>query len=222
MSSWPTTLPRPVREAFEVPDVRCDVDDSVRRDGTGRGWVQVHSGQALRDGWVAAVSSAGGRVEVAWWRVEQWQSQLARAATVAVPEATAPAPTPGIEVPLDVLLGAGEALRTSRGDLLDELAGRAVGVARTPAGELDAGELRTQLERLHNGVHGRLLATVTGRAGPGRGCAGWLSWLLFADGWRELTPVRVDGRPSVRVDRVEPQDLGGQVARLVSVVRGRR
>jgi hypothetical protein len=171
---------------------------------------------------VAAVSSAGGRVEVGWWAVAQWRSQLARAATVAVPSARTPPPSAGIEVPLDVLLGAGEALRTNRADVLEELAGRAVGAARDPVGTLGAGEVRRELERLHRGVVGRLLTTVAARGGQKRASVGWVSWLLFADGWRELTPVRVDGRPSVRLDRVEPRDLGGRVARIISVVRGRR
>ena len=72
---------------------------------------------------------------------------------------------------------------------------------------------------------GRLLATVVAarESSSGLGArAGWVSWLLFADGWRALTPTRVAGRPSVRVDAVEPSRLGAEVARLVSVVRGRR
>jgi hypothetical protein len=105
--------------------------------------------------------------------------------------------------------------------VLDELARRAVGVARTSASELDAGEVRTQLVRLHRGVLGRLLATVAaGQAGAGVR-VGWVSWLLFGDGWRALTPTRVNGRPSVRLDPVGPPGLGPEVARLVSVVRGR-
>lgn len=213
------TLPRQVREALESPEVTCDVDVSVRRGDTRRGWVQVHSGQALRGGVVAAVSSAGGSAEIAWWRVEDWQTQLTRAATVVVPEARTPPPAPGFEVPLDVLLGAGEALRTNRGDVLEELVGRAVGVARTSTSQLDAGEVRTQLVRLHHGVLGRLLATVAARDGSASR-VGWVSWLLFPDGWRALTPTRVRGRPSVRVDPVGPPGLGAEVARLVSVVRG--
>jgi hypothetical protein len=215
-------LPRLVREALTDPEVTCDVDVSVRREGTRRGWVQVHSGQALRAGVVAAVTSAGRDVEVAWWGADQWRSQLARAVSVSVPAATAPPPTPGVEVPLEVLLGAGEALRTNRADVLDELVGRAVGVARGPAGMLDAGEVRTQLVRLHRGVLGRLLATVAGRDRGSHVRAGWVSWVLFADGWRALTPVRVDGRPSIRVDPVGPPRLGTEVARLVGVVRGRQ
>jgi hypothetical protein len=84
----------------------------------------------------------------------------------------------------------------------------------------DPGELRERLVRLHTAVAGRLLATVAAREG-GRARAGWVSWLLYADGWRELVPARVDGRPVVRVEPVTPLDLGARVAALVTAVRGR-
>jgi hypothetical protein len=77
-------------------------------------------------------------------------------------------------VPLDVLLGAGEALRSHRPDVLDELVRRA-----TPD---DPATLREQLARLHTAVVGRLLAVVAVR-GSGPRAAGWVSWLLFGDGW---------------------------------------
>jgi hypothetical protein len=218
--SLAAALPRQVREAFDCPEVTCEVGVSVRRPGTGRGWVQVHSRQALRGDVVAAVSSAGGPAQVSWWRTDDWHAQLTRAASVPVPEATARPPSPGVEVPLDVLLAVGEALRTHRGEVLDELVGRAVGVARIAARELDPGEVRTELVRLHRGTLGRLLATVAARDGQAHTRVGWVSWLLFADGWRALRPTRVQGRPSVRADPVEPSRLGPEVARLVAVVRG--
>jgi hypothetical protein len=51
--------------------------------------------------------------------------------------------------------------------------------------------------------------------------AGWVSWLLFGDGWRSLTPLRRDGRPVVLLAPAEPLDLGRQVAALVTLVGGR-
>ena len=207
------SLPVAVRQVLDSPEVTCDIDVSVLRQDTRRGWVQLHSGQALRGGIVAAVSSAGGRVEVAWWGIDEWQAQLARAATVPVPDAIEPSPPLALEVPLDVLLASGEAIRTHRPEVLDELVRRAAG---------DPARVRDQVVSLHTAVVGRLLAVVAARDEAGsRGRVGWVSWVLFADGWRSLTPTRVDGRPSVRVDPVEPSGLGSQVARLVSVVRGR-
>ncbi len=114
-------LPHAVREVLRSPEVTCDVAVSVRRQGSHRGWLQLHSGQALRGDTVAAVSSAGGRVEVAWWGVDDWHTQLTRAATVPVPDAAEPPPPPEVEVPLDVLLATGEAIRTHRTEVLDEL-----------------------------------------------------------------------------------------------------
>jgi hypothetical protein len=173
-----------------TPEVTCVVDLSVRRRESPGGWVQVRSSQAMRGGWVTAVTSAGSRAEVACWAVDEWAPRLARFATVPVPEAPVPR-EPEVEVPLQLLL--------------------------------DPAALREQLVRLHTDVVGRLLAVVASRerSSSHQGRAGWVSWLLFADGWRALTPTRAAGRPSVRVEAVLPSRLGAEVARLVSVVRGR-
>ena len=116
-------------------------------------------------------------------------------------------------MPLDVLLGAGEALRTHRPDVLDELVRRAARTTRAT--------LREQLVRLHTAVVGRLLAVVAaGDTDHGR--AGWVSWLLFADGWRALTPVRRHGGPGRPAHAHQAPDLGPQVAAQVARVRGAR
>jgi hypothetical protein len=193
-----------------VAGVTCVVDVSVRRDASSTGWVQVHSSQALRGGLVAAVTRAGDRAEAAVWPVEAWASRLAELADVPVPDAPHP-PDREMEVPFDVLLGAGEALRTHRPDVLDELVRRAA--------QPDPARLRDQLVRLHTAVVGRLLAVVAAE-GDGAARAGWVSWLLFGDGWRSLTPVRRDGRPLVLLTSVRPVDLGPQVAAQVALVRG--
>ena len=205
-------LPDAVREVLDSPEVTCDIEVSVRRRGSHGGWLQLHSGQALRGDTVAAVSSAGGRVEVAWWGVDEWHAQLTRAATVPVPEAAEPPPPPEFEVPLDVLLASGEAIRTHGPEVLDELVRR--------SGCDDPALARDLLVRLHTAVVGRLLATVAARDGNARR-VGWVSWVLFSDGWRTLSPTRVDGRPSARIVPVQPSGLAPQVARLASVVRGR-
>ncbi len=194
------------------PEVTCVVDVSVRRGERHPGWVQVHSSQALRGDLVAAVTTAGARTEAALWPVDAWAARLSRIADVPVPVAPPP-PQREVEVPLDVLLGAGEALRTHRPDVLDELVRRA-----TPD---DPATLREQLVCLHTAVVGRLFAVVAA-AEAGRAKAGWVSWLLFGDGWRALTPVRRNGRPVVELSPVRPADLGAQVAAQVALVRGTR
>ena len=195
------------------PEVTCVVDVSVRRGERHPGWVQVHSSQALRGDLVAAVTTAGARAEAALWPVDEWAARLSRIADVPVPVAPPP-PDREVEVPLDVLLGAGEALRTHRPDVLDELVRRA-----TPD---DPATLREQLVRLHTAVVGRLLAVVAAADARRTARAGWVSWLLFGDGWRSLTPVRRDGRPVVVLSPVRPADLGAQVAAQVALVRGAR
>jgi hypothetical protein len=55
---------------------------------------------------------------------------------------------------------------------------------------------------------GRLTATVATRV-DATARVGWVSWVLAADGWCSPEPVT-------------PMDLGAEVARLVSLVRGRR
>ena len=194
------------------PVVTCVVDVTVRRGARHPGWVQVHSRQALRGDLVAAVTTTGARAEAALWPVDEWAARLSRIADVPVPAAPPP-PDREVEVPLHVLLGTGEALRTHRPDVLDELVRRAT--PNHPA------TLREQLVRLHTAVVGRLLvvvATKDARAAK----AGWVSWLLFGDGWRSLTPVRRDGGPVVVLSPVRPVDLGSQVAAQVALVKGAR
>ena len=197
---------------MRAPEVTCVVDVSVRRGERHAGWLQVHSSQALRGDLVAAVTTAGDRVEAALWPADEWAARLSRIADVPVPAAPPP-PDREVAVPLDVLLGAGEALRTHRPDVLDELVRR--------ASTDNTATLREQLVRLHSAVVGRLLAVVAG-GDADQARAGWVSWLLFGDGWRSVTPVRRDGRPVVALSPVRPADLGPQVAAQVALVRGAR
>ena len=61
---------------------------------------------------------------------------------------------------------------------------------------------------------GRLRVTVAGRRG-----VGWVSWVLFADGWRELTPYADHGVPMVRLRSVPPGRLGERVVGLAAGAR---
>ncbi len=203
----------PLLRPLHSPEVACDVDVTVARPDGRPGRARLRCRHGLRGDRVASTAWAGGEVEVAAYAVEHWQTELARAATVpSPPDAPAP-PDERIDVPLEVLLGAGEAVRSGRGDILDELVRR--GAAAHPA------DLRDQLVRLHSAAVGRLLATVATRE-SGTPRVGWVSWLLFADGWRSLTPVRRAGRPVVHLAPATPMDLGAQLGALVTLVRGRR
>ena len=202
----------PHLEPLRSPQVACDVDVTVARPDGTPGWARLRCRHGLRGDRVASTAWAGGDVEVAAYAVADWQTELARAATVPAPPDAPPPPDDRLDVPLDVLLGAGDAVRSGRRDVLDEL------VRRADAEHPDA--VRDQLVRLHTASTGRLLATVATRD-SGRPRVGWVSWLLFADGWRSLTPVRLEGRPTVRLAPATPLDLGAQVAALVTLVRGR-
>ncbi len=199
---------RPLRAA----EVSCDVDVTVARPDGGPGWATLQCRHGLLGDRVASTAWAGGDVEVAAYAVEHWQAELSRVVTVPVPPAAPPPPDDRFEVPLDVLLGAGEAMRTNRPDILDELVRRAASD--------DPARLRERLVRLNLALVGRLVATVAHRSG-GTSRVGWVSWLLFGDGWRSLTPSRCDGQPAVEVERVTPLDLGVHVAALATRVRGR-
>jgi hypothetical protein len=203
----------PRLEPLRSPDVVVEVDLTAARPDGRPGWARLRCRHALLGDRVASTAWAGGRVELAAYGVEHWQTELARAATVPAPAGAPEPPGACADVPLDVLLGAGEAIRAGRPDILDELVRR--------SGTADPAGLRAQLVRLHTAVAGRLLATGAARDG-GSSRAGWTSWLLFGDGWRSLTPVRRAGRPVVRLVPAMPLRLGEEVASLVTLVRGRR
>jgi hypothetical protein len=203
----------PRLEPLRKPEVVVEVEVTAARPDGRPGWARLRCRHALRGDRVASTAWAGGRVELAAFGVEHWQTELARAATVPSTTGATEPPDEWAEVPLDVLLGAGEAIRTGRPDVLDELVRR--------AGSTDPAGLRAQLVRLHTSVAGRLLATVARRSG-GTARAGWTSWLLLGDQWRTLTPARHDGRPVVRLVPATPRRLGAEVASLVTLVQGRR
>lgn len=190
-------------ELLHAPEVLVDVDLAVRR---GSSYVQLRSWQRWRDGRVAAVSTAGGEVELAWFDDDLWQAELARAVEVTVPRRPVPPPDDDLRLPLDLLLGTGAALRQHRSHLFVELS------ART---DVDAEQVR----RLHAANLGRMRAVVSGAGRSGVRKAGVVSWALFADGWRALTPYVADGVALVDVHRVAPTHLAVEVAALVTQVR---
>jgi hypothetical protein len=202
----------PRLEPLRAPDVVVEVDVTAARPDGRPGWARLSCRHALLGDRVASTAWAGGRVELAAYGVEHWQTELARAATVPAPVDAPEPPAEWAEVPLDVLLAAGEAIRAGRPDVLDEVVRR--------SGTTDPAGLRARLGRLHTAVAGRLLATVAARDG-GTSRAGWTSWLLFGDGWRSLTPLRREGRPVVRLVPATPLRLGAEVAALVTLVRER-
>ncbi len=203
----------PLLEPLRAPEIVCDVEVTAPRPDGEPGRARLRCRHGLRGDRVASTAWAGGAVEVAAYGAEHWQTELARAADVPLPAGARPPQEEVVEVPLETLLATGEALRTGRVDLLDELVRRA-----EPD---DPARLREQVVRLHAESTGRLLATVARRDG-GTSRVGWVTWLLLPDGWRSLTPVLRLGRPTVRLAPTTRMDLGADVAALVALLGGRR
>ena len=205
-----------------APEVLVDLDVSVRRAEAPGGYARVHSWQRFRSGRVTSLSTAGGRLlELGWYDDDLWQVELARAVTVRPPVTRAGPPAEVVDLPHELLLGSGEALRLHREDVLAELVRRHTGsvhVHDDPA-PLGAAGTDEQVRLLHAAALGRMRTVVSGVGRTGAHRAGWVSWLLFPDGWRALTPHVRAGEPRVRVHPVEPLRLGVEVARLVTGVR---
>jgi hypothetical protein len=209
-------------EVFAAPEVFVEIDLAVRRrerpGARFRGW------HRYRHGDVTALSVTGGSTELAWWTDRWWPHELTHLVTPPpcpdVPAAGAPDSPPAafLRLPYELLLGSAAARREQRPGVLAELLDRHAGAVRggdgTPYSRV---AVEDQLRRLHGAVRGRLLVTVAGAGG--RRILGTVSWVLFADGWRELTPAPGAGEPMVDVRAVAPAHLGGRVALLVSGVR---
>lgn len=197
-------------------DLLVDLDLVVRRTA---GEARLRLRHALRGSTVHALATTGTpEVEVARFDVSDWQAELARACLVTVPAQAPRAPAPGLALPWDVLVGTGAALDL-RPDLYAVLVARAAGSVTVDGRVVTPTAARAQVARLHRCVVGRLRCTGTV---PGRRRVGWVSWLLFADGWRALAPYTAaapDGpRAMVRLEPRAPGDLAHDVARWATEV----
>lgn len=184
-----------------APDALVDLDLAVGSD-------RLHSWQRFAGGRVTALTTTGCGLELDRFPAGAWQRRLARLVTVPAPTTSVEPPPGDLDLPLELLLGVGEALRLGRDDVVAELV-RRQGSGLDPAG----------LRRLHTACLGRLRAVVSGVGSSGARRVGWVSWILCADGWRALTPYPSGGTAMVRVHRVEPPWLGVEVARLLTRVR---
>lgn len=182
------TALRPLREAT----VLVEIDLAVPAPGGSR---RLHSWQWPGPATVAALSTTGGTVEVAWHSRADWSARCAEV-PAAVPTLSpigppAPSEDPVLEAPAGLLLATGTALRAGRPDLAHALA---------PGSPIGLG--------LHE-CRARLRVLVTGATS-----ARLLGWVLVGPGWRELTS---EGR-GVRFAPVRPRELGPRVERLVAGV----
>ncbi len=218
-SGVPTDQGRAVLAVWRAPTLAIELEVLVElRSGA----VRVRSRQCALAGWVVCLSTADGHhFELSRLAADAWWLEVARAAHVDIrtlrPVPAAEAVPDVVETPWELLLATGEAVRSRRHDLLDQLVEDHPGT--TLAGGLTDGlrtaddiDVRRWHERLESASCGRLHAAVMGRSGRGRPGAGVLEWVLLHDGWRSLTPLTRDGRAMVRIQRREPVDLPGELA----------
>lgn len=171
----------------------------------GSATTRVRTCHSCRDRRVDVLRVAGGDTTRRSIDVREWRSELGRVCRVPFPD-DAPQPLPDEpDLPWDLVVGTGAARTHHRPDLEAELLAR----VDTP--------LRAQVERLHTATLGRL--RVVGMV-PSRRRVGRLSWVLFADGWRALTPYAGSGPEGpcamLRLERRAPEDLARDVARWVA------
>ena len=133
----------------------------------------------------------------------------------------------GLQVPLELLMAGVQALEEGKTDVVNELLGRYAGQSTLPGAPaaLDDVEVLRHLQSLSQ-ASGRFRALVTSRnttndtttrsAMPA--AAGVLSWVLLVDGWRHLNPIGTKADPQVRLDRVQPADLGPCLSPLIAQV----
>ncbi len=179
---------------------------------------QVKAWHRQADGAVATLATCDGIVfELAWFRADQWPGELARVAAipddVELRESAVPAT---MEVPFQLVDAIGEALRSSRSDLVPVL------MEHHGEGVLDADAApitdAAAVAAVHTEGRGRLrvlAAEVTDAATTSVGVA---SWVLLADGWHSLTPHQEESGPRVTVRRVSPDDLATELAPVLAQV----
>ncbi|WP_109506803.1 hypothetical protein [Nocardioides speluncae] len=186
-----------------------DLDVVVRgRDGTRR----ARSWQRRRGGWVTSLATVdGGDFELTWCADSGWPAVLARAARVRT--SGRPRLPAVVDLPLELLVGVGEARASGRTHVIDEL-------VRRYAGRLGPGaDPRRLVADLHTGVQGRLRAVVVSYA-P-RPAAGVIEWLLFPDGWRSLATYPGDDLTMVRLAARTADHLAVDVAATLTSVAAR-
>lgn len=197
-----------------TPQLAFDIDviaDQVQ----AKGWHR-QSGRA-----VATLSTVDGVVfELAWFPTGSWSTELGRVAVIpeelSIHESTVPA---HVDLPYELADAAGEALHSSRSDLVDVLTARHAGevydAEGAPLTEVETGRV---LAALTSEARGRLRVLAADVSGEEPSVVGVVSWLLLSDGWRALTPHRAGGTPRVAVHSVEPGDLATDLAPVLAEV----
>jgi len=198
-----------------APAVALDLDvvlDRVR----GRAW------HRQRDDAVATLATTDGLVfELAWFSSEQWPGELARVPALPADLGLEPSAAPDVvDLPYELLDAGAEALRTGRSDLLDTIVAHHSGAVTGPDGAaVDDAAVTTLVSALVAETRGRLRALVAD-IDAGGAMVGVVSWVLLADGWRQLLGHQTDDAQRVEVRRVQPTDLAATLAPVLAEVTG--
>lgn len=198
-----------------TPTVALDVDVAV-------GAVHARSWQRQRGGAVATLSTVDGVVfELAWFPTAAWSDELTRVALLPEDVVLRPSAVPDhLSLPFELADATGEAMRTSRSDVVPVLVAQHSGRTTDAAGRpLDDAAAVTVLGALGTESQGRLRVLVADVTAARTSVVGVVSWTLLADGWRVLRPHRVGEELHVEVRRVGPADLAGELAPVLAAVR---
>ncbi len=187
---------------MRTTDLVVVLDLAVRRGSATSRVRACHSLQGRR---VDMLRLTGNDVTWGSIDVRDWRAELGRVCRVPVHRDAPPPPEAGPGLPWDLVVGTGAARSRHRPDLAAAILSRA-----DPP-------LRGQVDHLFVSAVGRLRAVGIQ---PSRRRIGVVSWLLFADGWRALTPHLGAGgtgpRAMLRLEPRAPEDLAREVARWMA------
>jgi len=202
-----------------TPATAVDLDVVLGRI-RGRAW------HRQRGNAVATLATTDGLVfELAWFDSEQWPSELGRVAALPEDLNLEPSAAPElVDLPYELLDAGAEALRTGRSDLLGTIVAHHSGAVTGPDGDVvDDAAVTALVSGLVAETEGRLRALVAdidagaSLAGVVR-VVGVVSWVLLADGWRQLRAHQTDGARRVEVRRVQPADLAASLGPVLAEV----
>lgn len=197
-----------------TPAVALDLDVAV-------GAVHARSWQRQSGDAVATLSTVDGIVfELAWFSTTAWADELTRVAVLPEDVVLGPSEVPHhLGLPFELADASGEAMRTSRSDLVPVLVAQHSGQTTGAEGQsLGDAKVSAVLGALTTESRGRLRVLVADVTAAETSVVGVVSWTLLADGWRALRPHRVQDELRVEVRRVEPGDLPGDLAAVLAEV----
>lgn len=196
-----------------TPSTALDLDVVVDR-AQARAWHR-RSGTS-----VATLATADGLVfELAWFSSYQWPAELGRVAILPEDHAVEASSAPDVvDAPFELLDAGGEAVRAGRADLLGTIIAHHSGTVLDAVGNpLSDGDVADLVGALVGETQGRLRALVAD-IDAGGSVVGVVSWVLLADGWRQLRPHQFGGDRRVEVRRVEPGDLSTALGPVLAEV----